>query len=111
MNRLEDVPFVTGYGEYVQQSCAPFNDLFGLGYQSAAIGYCFGENSDHMPTPDIPDEATRAAKAEKGADIICKMVERMDMPHVVEQMQKLEAYGLENEEKYPWMPSAYNRRK
>ncbi len=110
MNRLEDVPFVTGYGEMKQQSCAPFNDLFGLGYQSAAVGYCFGENSDHMPTPDIPDEETRAKMAEKGADIICKMVERMDMPHVVEQLRKLEAYGLENEEKYPWMPSAYNRK-
>ena len=84
MNRLEDVPFVTGYGDMVQQSCAPFNDLFALGYQSAAIGYCFGENSDHMPTPDIPDEETRAKKAEIGAELICKMVERMDMPHVVE---------------------------
>lgn len=111
MNRLEDVPFVTGYGDPVPQSCAPFNDLFALGYQSAAVGYCFGENSDHMPTPDIPDEETRAKKAEIGADIICKMVDRMDMPHVVDQLQKLEAYGLENEEKYPWMPSAYNRRK
>ena len=106
-----NIVFVTGYSEMKQQSCAPFNDLFSLGYQSAAVGYCFGENSDHMPTPDIPDEETRAKMAEKGADIICKMVERMDMPHVVEQLQKLEAYGLENEEKYPWMPSAYNRKK
>lgn len=111
MNRLEDVPFVTGYGEMVQQSCAQFNDLFDLGYQSAAVGYCFGENSDHMATPDIPDEETRTQMAEKGADIICKMVDRMDMPHVVDQLRKLEAYGLENEEKYPWMPSAYNRKK
>ena len=111
MNRIDDVPLVTGYGELKQQSCAQFNDLFGLGYQSAAIGYCFGENSDHMPTPDIPDIETRDRMAEIGADAICKMVERMDMPHVVEQMQKLEAYGLENEEKYPWMPSAYNRKK
>lgn len=111
MGRLEDVPFVTGYSEPVPQSCAPFNDLFALGYQSAAVGYCFGENSDHMPTPDIPDEETRAKKAEIGAEAICKMVERMDMPHVVDQLRKLEQYGLENEEKYPWMPSAYNRKK
>ena len=109
MNRIEDVPLVTGYGEYVPQSCAPFNDLFALGYQSAAVGYCFGENGDHMATPDIPDFATRDAMAEAGANYICKMVERMDMKHVVEQMQKLEAYGLENEQKYPWMPSAWNR--
>ncbi len=110
MNRLDDVPLVTGFGEPKQQSCAPFNDLFSLGYQSAAVGYCFGENSDHMPTPDIPDIATRDAKAQKGADAICKMVERMDMPHVVEQMRKLEEYGKENNEKYPWMPAAWNNR-
>ena len=110
MNRLEDVPLVTGFGEFKQQSCSAFSDLFSLGYQSAAVGYCFGENSDHMPTPDIPDEQTRDAMAEKGAQLICDMVARMDMPHVVDQLRKLEAYGLENEEKYPWMPSAWNRK-
>ena len=109
MNRLDDVPLVAGYDHRNPQSCAPFQDLFGLGYQSAAVGYCFGENGDHMATPDIPDIATRDAMAEAGANYICKMVERMDMKHVVEQMQKLEAYGLENEQKYPWMPSAWNR--
>ena len=47
MNRLDDVPLVTGFFESNGQSSAPFNDLFSLGYQSAAVGYCFGENSDH----------------------------------------------------------------
>lgn len=109
MNRLEDVPLVTGYDHGNPQSCAPFNDLFALGYQSAAVGYCFGENGDHCATPDIPDVETRNAKAELGADIICRMVERMDIPHIVEQLRKLEEYGLENEKKYPWMPAAWNR--
>lgn len=109
MNRLEDVPLVTGYDHREPQSCKQFGDLFGLGYQSAAVGYCFGENGDHMATPDIPDIETRNAKAELGADLICKMVERMDMPHVVQQLRELEAYGLENEKKYPWMPSAWKR--
>ncbi len=109
MNRLEDVPLVTGYNHTNPQSCSPFQDIFNLGYQSAAVGYCFGENGDHMATPDIPDIETRNAKAQVGADLICKMVERMDMPHVVDQLRKLEAYGLENEEKYPWMPAAWNR--
>ncbi len=109
MGRLDDVPLVTGYDHREPQSCAPFNDLFGLGYQSAAVGYCFGENGDHMATPDIPDVETRDRMAQSGAELICKMVERWDMPHVVEQLRKLEAYGLENEEKYPWMPSAWNK--
>ena len=109
MGRLEDVPLVTGFSDMVPQSCAPFNDLFALGYQSAAVGYCFGENGDHMATPDVPDIETRNAMAESGAEIICKMVDRMNMPHVVEQLRKLEQYGLENEQKYPWMPAAWNR--
>lgn len=108
MNRLEDVPLVTGYHHTNPQSCAPFQDLFSLGYQSAAVGYCFGENQDHMSTPDIPDVATRDAMAERGEAIINTMVERMDMPHVVDQLRKLEEYGHENEKKYPWMPSAWN---
>lgn len=109
MNRLDDVPLVTGFQHTNPQSCAPFQDLFNLGYQSAAVGYCFGENGDHMSTPDIPDLETRDRMAEHGAELIGKMVDRMDMPRVVDQLRKLEAYGLENEEKYPWMPSAWNR--
>ena len=109
MNRIDDVPLVTGYQHSNPQSCAPFQDLFGLGYQSAAVGYCFQENGDHMSTPDIPDIETRNAMADRGAELICKMVERMDMPHVVDQLRKLEEYGLENEKKFPWMPAAWNR--
>ena len=109
MNRLEDVPLVTGFADPVPQSCAPFNDLFALGYQSAAVGYCFGENQDHAPTPDIPDVQTRNRMAENGEAVIDKLVQTMNMPHVVEQLRKLEQYGLENEQKYPWMPAAWNR--
>ena len=109
MGRLEDVPLVTGYGDMVPQSCAPFNDLFALGYQSAAVGYCFGENQDHAPTPDIPDAETREKMAINGEKVIDKLVATMNMPHVVEQLKKLEAYGLENEQKFPWMPSAWNK--
>ena len=109
MNRIDDVPLVTGYNHTNPQSCAPFQDLFNLGFQSAAVGYCFGENADHMATPDIPDIETRDRMAENGASLICRMVERMNMPHVVEQLRKLEQYGLENEARYPWMPAAWNR--
>ena len=73
------------------------------------MGYCFGVNGDHMATPDIPDKKTRQEMADAGAEIIGKMDQRMDMPHVVEQLRKLEEYGLENEKKYPWMMSAWNR--
>ena len=109
MDRLQDVPLVTGYGQSDPPSSAPFDDLFGMAFQSAAVGYCFGENSDHGPTADIPDVETRDRMAENGERIINGMVERMNMPHVVEQLRNLEKYGLENEKKYPWMPAAWSK--
>ncbi len=111
MGRLEDVPLTTEFSGMKPQSCAPFNDLFGMAYQSGSVGYCFGENSDHAATTPIPDAQTRKEMADTGQALIEKLVERLNVPHIVEQLRKLEQYGLENEEKYPWMPSAYNRKK
>ena len=110
MGRLEDVPLTTEFDVNEPQTCATFNDLFNLAYQSGSIGYCFGANNDHAPTTAIPDAETRKQMADAGQELIEKLVEKLNIPHIVEQMRKLEAYGLENEEKYPWMPSAYNRK-
>ena len=109
MGRIEDVPLTTEYDVSAVQSCAPFQDIFNLAYQSGAVGYCFGENNDHAPTTAIPDAETRQRMADEGQVIIEKLVERLNLPHVVAQLRKLEEYGLENEQKYPWMPSAWNR--
>ena len=109
MGRLEDVPLTTDFAPKAGQSCACFDDLFGLAYQSGSIGYCFGENSDHSPTTPIPDAATRKQMADAGQEVIEELVRRFNMPHVVEQMRKLEGYCLDNEQKYPWMPSAWNK--
>ena len=103
------IPLTTEFSTAVGQSCAPFNDIFNLAYQSGSVGYCFGENSDHAPTTAIPDAETRQRMADEGQVIIEKLVERLNMPHVVEQLRKLEEYGLENEKKYPWMPSTWNK--
>ena len=65
------------------------------------FGYMFG---------DIPDLDTRNKMADNGEKLICGMVDRMDMAHVVDQLQKLEVYGRQNEANYPWMPSAWNNR-
>lgn len=110
MNRLEDIPLTTEYSEQRPRKCDAFNDIFGLAYQSAAIGYCFSEQTDHMPTTAVPDEAARKALAEEGSALIDELVKRMNMPHVVEQMRNLEAYGHEVEAAKPWIPSAWNNR-
>ena len=106
MGRLEDIPLTAAYAHSDPQSCAPFNDIFGLAYQSAAIGYCFAEQKDHMSTTVIPDEETRNALAAEGEKLINSLVQRMDMPHVVEQIRNLEAYNDAVAAKKPWMPSA-----
>ena len=111
MNRLEDVPLTTEYSEQLPKKCDAFNDIFNLAYQSASTGYYFSEPTDHMPTTAIPDEETRQRLAGEGAELISSLVQRMDMPHVVEQLRKLEAYGHEVEAQKPWVPSAYNKNK
>lgn len=106
MGRLSDVPLTTEYCHNQSQTCEPFNDLFGLAYQSASAGYCFGDPKDHMSTPSIPDEETREKLAREGSGLIEALVERMNMPHVVEQMKRLEAYNADVAQKYPWVPYA-----
>lgn len=106
MGRLEDVPLTTEYAHSDPQSCAPFDDIFGLAYQSAAIGYCFAQQKDHMSTTAILDAETRNALAAEGEELIAQLVERMNLPHVVEQMRKLEAYNDQVAAEKPWMPSA-----
>lgn len=110
MNRIDDVPLVTGFSENKGQSCEQFNSLFSLGYQSAAVGYCFGENTDHAPTPDIPDIETRDRMATRGEEVIDMVVKGMELEKVIADLRKLEEYGHENEKKYPWMPSSWNNR-
>lgn len=104
MKRLDDVPFTTEYEHQKPQSCSKFDDIFSLAYQSAAIGYCFGEKTDHMSTTAIPDEAARKKLAEDGLEIIKTLVQRMDMKHITEQMKKLEDYNQKVAEKCPWVP-------
>lgn len=111
MNRLDDIPLTSDYSSQERQSCFEFNDIFSSAYQSGSIGYCFLKNSDHMPTTAIPDEETRLNLATSGKKLIEDLVEVMDMPHVVEQMKKLEEYNNEVEKSHPWMPSVYKKEK
>lgn len=104
MNRLQDVPFTTEYEHQKPQSCSEFDDIFGLAYQSASIGYYFGEKTDHMSTTQIPDEAVRERLAQEGSVMIEKLVSQMDMKHITEQMRKLEHYNQKVAEKCPWVP-------
>ncbi len=111
MDRLKDIPLTTEYTHTKAQTSAFFDDISSLAYQSAAVGYYFLDHDDHMSTTAIPDEATRQALADSGEKLICQLVERMDMPHVVEQLRNIEDYNRQVEEKYPWVPSASAKNK
>lgn len=111
MNRLDDIPLTIKYQHNNPQSCSQFNDILGMAYQSASIGYYFAEKGDHMSTTAISDEETRNKLAIEGSEIIEQMVQRMNLVHVVEQMRKLEEYNKAVEKKCPWVPSNFNKNK
>lgn len=110
LGRLEDIPFTENYFHQKQQSVSEFQNLFELAYQSGSIGYYFGEQSDHMSTPPIPDDAVRMKLAEEGKNLIEAIVEKMNIPEVVSKMQDLESFQKKLEEQYPWIPSAYSHK-
>ena len=111
MGRLEDIPLTTEYFHQEPQTVEQFNGLFGLAYQSGSIGYCFGDQKDHMSTTAVPTEERRRELAEEGRPVIEEIVNRIHMEKVVADMRDLEKFQMEAMEKYPWMPAAYNRGK
>ncbi len=106
LGRLEDIPFTEEYFHQKRQSVAEFQELFQLAYQSGSVGYYFGEQSDHMSTPPIPDADARMKLAKEGKKLIEAIVERMNIPEVVSKMRDLELFQEKLKEKYPWVPSA-----
>ena len=57
-----------------------------------------------MSTPSIPTEERRKELAEEGKETIQVLVERMNVPHIAEQMKNLEAYNQEIAKRCPWVP-------
>lgn len=104
-NRLEDVPLITEYSKYRPQSVERYNDLFGVAYQSGAIGYYFGEHLDHGPTRDIPTAEAREEIAEEGMAYLNELVELCEIEKKLELMKDLEAFTDSLKERYPWIPS------
>lgn len=109
LQRIDDVPLTTAHAYAEPQTVAPFQDLFGLAYQSGAVGYCFGSPHDHAPTPVIDSVETRDRLAAEGARIIEEMVGQMDVPHLAKQLASLADFENDVMERCPWMPAAWNR--
>ncbi|MFH5836804.1 creatininase family protein [Proteiniclasticum sp. C24MP] len=94
MGRLEDVPLMPEKKEEEKKdsSVKEFQNLFSLAYQSAAVGYYFGEKSDHAQTHVIRTIEERQQMAERGKKIIEALVDKLDMPSVLKQLDDLDDF-------------------
>ena len=113
LNRLEDVPLnvpesnsVTYYVNTMFEGMKenPATELGKYAQQSGAIGYYFDEARTHMTTPLLKSSEEREELAEEGIKAICEMVEKLDMPKIVETLQKADKYTQNvSLEKFPWL--------
>lgn len=109
MGRLEDVPLTSEFSEPLPPVSAQFNDISSLGYQSSAYGYYFANAREHMPTPALPDAKTRKIVADRGEKFIDQMILDMNVPHMVEQLRRVDAYNQDIINKNPWVPAAHKK--
>lgn len=109
MGRLEDIPFTDEFFHTNAQTVEKFNDIFAMAYQSGSIGYYFGDPKDHMSTTKIESKEQRASLSKEGIEIINGIVERLNVLGIANKMRDLEKFQNELEEKYPWVPSAFNK--
>lgn len=109
MGRLEDIPFTDEFFHTNAQTVEKFNDIFAMAYQSGSIGYYFGDTKDHMSTTKIESKEQRASLSKEGIEIINGIVERLNVFKIADKMRDLEKFQNELEEKYPWVPSAFNK--
>lgn len=109
MGRLEDIPFTDEFFHTNAQTVEKFNDVFAMAYQSGSIGYYFGDPKDHMSTTKIESKEQRASLSKEGIEIINGIVERLNVLEIANKMRDLEKFQNELEEKYPWVPSAFNK--
>ena len=113
LNRLEDVPLnvpesnsvtydVNSMFEGMKEN--PATELGKYAQQSGAIGYYFDEARTHMTTPLLKSSEEREELADEGIKAICEMVEKLDMPKIVENLQKADKYTQNvSLKKFPWL--------
>ena len=113
LNRLEDVPLnvpesnsvtydVNSMFEGMKEN--PATELGKYAQQSGAIGYYFDEARTHMTTPLLKSSEEREELADEGIKAICEMVEKLDMPKIVETLRKADKYTQNvSLEKFPWL--------
>lgn len=113
LDKLEDVPLnvpesnsvtydVNKMMEGMREN--PASALGKYALQSGAIGSYFNEASTHMTTPLLKTEEEREQLANEGVKAICEMIEKLNMPKIVETLREADKYTQEvSLEKFPWL--------
>ncbi|MEY8371120.1 creatininase family protein [Aerococcaceae bacterium 50-4] len=106
LGSLEDVPLTTPENDFwtdrKPSTTAFANKINGMAYASGAIGMIFGDHMDHMPTIALTSEGQRQELADNGRKHIDKIVEILDMPEVIKQMQQVDDFVEKQASQYPW---------
>lgn len=107
LNRLEDIPLTISheldFSKEHMPTSAQFNDLAALAYQSGGFSYFFASPLDHAMTPKLTDAKDRLEHARRGEQLMDELIEKMNIPHVLEQLRNLEAYNHAVVLKTPWL--------
>ncbi|WP_058309061.1 creatininase family protein [Gracilibacillus massiliensis] len=101
LDRLEDVPLQMEENNSVSYDIEkvmkknqehPATPLGKFAFQSGAVGYYFDEALDHTYSPLIKSEEHRVQLAEAGVKVINDIVDALNMPDVVQSLQKVDQY-------------------
>lgn len=113
LDKLEDVPLNVPESNSVTYDFNkmmdglkenPASALGKYALQSGAIGSYFNQARTHMTTPLLKSSEDREKLADEGVEAICEMVEKLNMPKIVETLREADKYTQEvSLEKFPWL--------
>jgi len=113
LGRLEDVPLNVPESNSVTYDVEkmikgmesnPASKLGKYALQSGALGYYFDEASSHMATPLLKTVEEREQFAKSGVKALDELVEKLDVPSIVEALREADEYTQnESLKKYKWL--------
>lgn len=113
LGRLEDVPLNVPESNSVTYDVGkmmkgmdsnPASKLGKYALQSGALGYYFDEASSHMATPLLKTADEREQFAKSGVKALDELVEKLDVPSIVEALREADEYTQnESLKKYKWL--------
>lgn len=112
LNRLDEIPLSSELDfdpSIIEEPSTKFAEkLFSLAYQSGSVGYYFGKETDHMPTPDIKTKEQRQNLANEGRQIINEIVNTINFNEIFGDLYTLSNFNEKVSEDYKHTPVNFN---